>query len=49
MPGKGSQKRSNALAIRCYRLRQEGYTLSEIVEITGLERDNVAETAVRRV
>lgn len=42
MPGKGAQKRSNALAIRCYKLRQEGYTLSQIADLTGLERDKVA-------
>lgn len=42
MPGKGSQKRSNALAIRCYKLRQEGCTLSQIADLAGLERDKVA-------
>lgn len=42
MPGKGAEKRSHMLAIRCYKLRQEGYTLSEIASITGLERDKVA-------
>ena len=38
---KGAEKRINAMAIRCYKLRQEGYTLSEIASITGLDRDKV--------
>lgn len=38
---KNSGKRSQALAIRCYRLRQQGLSLSEISEITGVERDKV--------
>ena len=41
MSGSGAQKRSQALAIRCYKLRLEGYTLSQIAGITGLERDKV--------
>lgn len=38
---KNSEKRSQALAIRCYKLREQGFSLSEIAEITGIERDKV--------
>lgn len=41
MPGKGAQKRSQALAIRCAKLRAEGLSLSDISEITGVPRDRV--------
>ena len=41
MPGSGSQKRSHALAIRCYNLRQEGYTLSQIAEIVCIGKEKV--------
>lgn len=41
MSGSGAEKRSHALAIRCYKLRQEGYTLGEISEITGLSKEKV--------
>lgn len=41
MPGKGAEKRSHALAIRCYNLRQEGYSLSEIALIVGIEKEKV--------
>ncbi len=32
MPGFKAEIRSKALSIRCYNLRKEGYTLSEIAE-----------------
>ena len=38
---KNSEKRSHSLAIRCYKLRQEGLSLSEISEMTGIDRDKV--------
>lgn len=38
---KNSGRRSQALAVRCYRLREQGLSLSEIVEITGVDRDKV--------
>ena len=41
MPGSGAQKRSHALAIRCYNLRQEGYTLSQIAEIVCIGKEKV--------
>lgn len=41
MSGSGANKRSQALAIRCYNLRQEGLTLSEIAELVGIDRDKV--------
>lgn len=41
MPGNGAEKRSHALAIRCYKLRQEGYSLSEIAAIVGINKDSV--------
>lgn len=41
MPGSGSQKRSHAQAIRCYNLRQEGFTLSQIADIVCIDREKV--------
>lgn len=41
MPGSGANKRSQALAVRCYNLRQQGLTISEISELVGLDRDKV--------
>lgn len=41
MSGYGANKRSQALAIRCYNLRQEGLTLSEIADLVGIDRDKV--------
>jgi len=41
MPGSGAQKRSHALAIRCYNLREEGYTLSQIAEIVCIGKEKV--------
>jgi len=38
---KPSEKRSQSLAIRCYKLREQGFSLSEIAEITGVDRDKV--------
>ena len=42
MPGGGAVKRSHALAIRCAKLRREGFTLTEISEITRVNRGSVA-------
>lgn len=41
MPGSGSQKRSHAIAIRCYNLRQEGFTLSQIADIVCIDKEKV--------
>jgi DNA-binding CsgD family transcriptional regulator len=41
MSGSGAQKRSQALAIRCARLRDEGYSLSEIAGIVGIDKEKV--------
>lgn len=41
MPGSGAQKRSQALAIRCYNLRQEGFTLSQIADIVCIDKEKV--------
>lgn len=41
MPGSGAQKRSHAIAIRCYNLRQEGFTLSQIADIVCIDREKV--------
>jgi hypothetical protein len=41
MSGSGANKRSQALAVRCYNLRQEGLTLTEISGLVGLDRDKV--------
>lgn len=41
MPGSGAQKRSHAQAIRCYNLRQEGYTLSQIADIVCIDKQKV--------
>lgn len=41
MSGSGANKRSQALAVRCYNLRQQGLTISEISELVGLDRDKV--------
>lgn len=38
---KNSEKRNHALALRCYKLRKQGLSLSEISEITGVDRDKV--------
>ena len=42
MPGKPAAKRYQSVAKRCARLRQQGLTLGEIAEATGIERDKVA-------
>lgn len=42
MSGSGAEKRSRSLAIRCAKLRAEGYSLTEISNITGVDRDKVA-------
>lgn len=39
--GKGAQKRSQAVAIRCAKLREEGLSLSAISGLTGIPRDQV--------
>ena len=41
MPGSGAQKRSHALAIRCYNLREEGFTLSQIADIVCIDKQKV--------
>ena len=41
MPGSGAQKRSHAIAIRCYKLRQEGFTLSQIADIVCIDKEKV--------
>lgn len=41
MPGSGAQKRSHAQAIRCYNLRQEGFTLSQIADIVCIDKEKV--------
>lgn len=41
MPGSGAQKRSRALALRCYNLRQEGFTLSQIADIVCIDKEKV--------
>lgn len=41
MPGSGAKKRSNAQAIRCYNLRQEGFTLSQIADIVCIDKEKV--------
>ena len=41
MSGSGAQKRYHALAIRCYNLRQEGYTLSQIADIVCIDKGKV--------
>lgn len=41
MPGSGAQKRSQAQAIRCYNLRQEGFTLSQIADIVCIDKEEV--------
>jgi len=38
---KNSEKRSQDLAMRCYKLRQEGLTISEISELVGIDREKV--------
>lgn len=38
---KNSEKRSQALAIRCYKLREQGLSLSEVAEMTGVDREKV--------
>jgi hypothetical protein len=41
VPGSGAQKRSHAQAIRCYNLRQEGFTLSQIADIVCIDKEKV--------
>lgn len=41
MPGSKAEIRSKALSIRCYNLRQEGYTLSEIAAIVDIPKESV--------
>ena len=41
MSGSGGLKRSQHLAIRCAKLREEGLTLSEIAKLVGIEKDKV--------
>lgn len=41
MSGSGALKRSQHLAIRCAKLREEGYALSEIANLVGIEKDKV--------
>lgn len=41
MSGNGAEKRSQALSIRCYKLREEGLSISEISDIVGISRDKV--------
>ena len=41
MPGSGAHKRSQAQAIRCYNLRQEGFTLSQIADIVCIDKEKV--------
>lgn len=42
MPGgSGAHKRSHALAIRCAKLREQGLSLGEIAEVTGVDRDKI--------
>lgn len=41
MSGSGALKRSQHLAIRCAKLREEGLTLSEIAKLVGIEKDKV--------
>lgn len=38
---KPSEKRSQSLAIRCYKLREQGWTISEIADLVGIDRDKV--------
>lgn len=41
MPGSVAKKRSHAQAIRCYNLRQEGFTLSQIADIVCIDKEKV--------
>lgn len=41
MPGSGAQKHSHAQAIRCYNLRQECFTLSQIADIVCIDKEKV--------
>lgn len=41
MPGSGAQKCSHSLTIRCYNLRQEGFTLSQIADIVCIDKEKV--------
>lgn len=41
MPGSKVEIRSKALSIRCYNLRQEGFTLSEIADIVEIPKESV--------
>ena len=41
MSGRGAKKRSDALSIRCYNLRNQGLTLTEIAEIVGIDKEKV--------
>gem|GEM_PF-3112235 len=42
MSGEGAKKRQQAAAKRCARLRDQGLTLGQIADITGIDRDKVA-------
>ncbi|MGX4728026.1 hypothetical protein [Pseudomonas corrugata] len=42
MSGEGANKRQQALAKRCARLRRQGLSLGGIASITGIDRDKVA-------
>lgn len=43
MSGKAATKRHHAVAKRCARLRQQGFSLGKIADATGIERDKVAD------
>ncbi|MCE4056327.1 hypothetical protein Q7O56_20215 [Pseudomonas protegens] len=42
MSGEGAKKRQQAAAKRCARLRQQGLTLGQIADVTGVDREKVA-------
>lgn len=37
----GGDKRSRHLAIRCYKLKQEGLSLKEISDLVGIDKEKV--------
>ncbi|CAI8811867.1 Sigma70_r4_2 domain-containing protein [Pseudomonas chlororaphis] len=39
MSGAGAHKRGQQLAIRCAKLRHEGLSLSEVVQATGIKKE----------
>lgn len=41
MSGSEALKRSQHLAVRCAKLREEGLTLYEIANLVGIEKDKV--------